>query len=367
VKILPDEFDRARRRLVGAGLLSLAGGALMTAPARAQDGKLTPPVRLRVEGKLPSFAGATGWLNSAPLSSEGLQGKVVLLQIWTYTCINWIRTLPYVRAWADKYSSHGLMVIGVHSPEFEFEKDAENVRRAAKAMNVSFPIAIDSDFAIWRALNNQAWPALYFVDSQGRIRHRHYGEGEYAQSERIIQYLLDEAGAGAVDRALVAMDGRGVEAPADWGNLRSPETYVGYERAENFASRGGALPDKRQVYAAPSQLRLNQWALSGDWTVTKDRAISNAAPSRIAYAFHARDVHLVMGPAARGGAARFRVLVDGQPPGAGRGVDTDEQGYGEVTQQRLYQLVRQQGSVRDRLLEIDFLRPGVEAFCFTFG
>jgi hypothetical protein len=234
-------------------------------------------------------------------------------------------------------------------------------------MNVSYPVAIDSDFAIWRALANQAWPALYFVDAQGRIRHRHYGEGEYAQSERLIQYLLSEAGAGGIDRGLVAMDGRGVEAPPDWANLRSPETYVGYLRTENFASGGGAVPEKRRVYAAPERLRLNQWALSGDWTVKKDRASLNAAGGRIAYSFHARDLHLVMGPAAPGPSARFRILVDGQPPGAAHGVDTDEQGYGEVTQQRLYQLVRQPAAVEDRQFEIEFLNPGVEAFVFTFG
>jgi thiol-disulfide isomerase/thioredoxin len=362
-----EEIDRARRHVLGGTLVTLAGGALMTVSAHAQDGKLSPPARLRVEGKMPSFAGATGWLNTAPLTVAGLRGKVVLIDIWTYTCINWIRTLPYVRAWAEKYRDQGLVVIGVHSPEFEFEKHVDNVRRAAKAMNVNYPIALDSDFAIWRALRNQAWPALYFIDAQGRIRHHHFGEGEYERSERIVQYLLSEAGAGGIDRGLVSMDGRGVEAAPDWSNLRSPETYVGYLRTVNFASGGGAVPEKRRVYAAPGRLKLNQWALSGDWTVKKDRASLNAARGRIAYCFHARDLHLVMGPAARGPSARFRVLIDAQPPGAAHGVDTDEQGYGEAIQQRLYQLVRQPAAVEDRQFEIEFLNPGVEAFAFTFG
>jgi thiol-disulfide isomerase/thioredoxin len=341
--------------------------ALMSGLASAQDGKLSPPVRLRDEGKLPSLAGATGWINSSPLTAHGLRGKVVLIDIWTYTCINWIRTLPYVRGWAEKYRDQGLVVIGVHSPEFAFEKDVENIRRAAKDMNVNYPIAIDSDFAIWRALKNQAWPALYFVDAQGRIRHHYVGEGEYERAERVAQYLLAEAGASGVDRGLLAMEGRGVEAAPDWKNLRSPETYVGYSRAENFVSPGGASPEKRRVYTAPERLRLNHWALFGDWTVKKDRASLNAASGRIAYCFHARDLHCVMGSASRAASSRFRVLINGQPPGVAHGVDTDEQGYGQVSEQRLYQLIRQQGSIADKQFEIEFLQPGVEAFAFTFG
>ena len=323
--------------------------------------------KLPVEGNLPSFGGATGWLNSEPLTAAGLRGKVVLVDFWTYTCINWLRTLPYVRAWAEKYKDQGLVVIGVHSPEFGFEKDVDNVRRAAKDMRVDYPIAIDSDHAIWGAFRNQYWPALYFVDAQGRIRHRHFGEGEYERSEMIIQQLLAEAGTGGVSRGLVSVDGRGAEAAADWGSLRSPENYLGHERAENFASPGGAVLGKRRVYAAPARLRLNEWALSGDWTVEKQVTVLNKANGRIAYRFHARDLHLVMGPAARGTAVRFRVLIDGQPPGAAHGIDVDDQGNGTVTEQRLYQLIRQPKPIAERQFEIEFLDSGVEAFAFTFG
>ena len=324
-------------------------------------------VQLPVEGELPSLGGATGWLNSPPLTPDGLRGKVVLIDIWTYTCINWVRTLPYVRAWAEKYKNHGLVVIGVHSPEFAFEKNVDNIRRAAKDMRVDYPIAIDSDFAIWRALKNEYWPALYIVDAQGRIRHHQFGEGDYEQSERIIQQLLAEAGNSGIGRDLVSVDPRGAEAPADWGNLKSPENYVGYGRTENFASPGGPALDKGHLYAAPAQLKLNHWALSGDWTMKTQPIVLNKPNGRIAYRFHARDLHLVMGPVARGSAVRFRVLIDGQPPGAAHGIDVDEQGNGTVTEQRLYQLIRQPKPIADRRFEIEFLDPGVEAFAFTFG
>jgi thiol-disulfide isomerase/thioredoxin len=233
------------------------------------------------------------------LTPAGLRGKVVLIDVWTYTCINWLRTLPYVRAWAEKYKDQGLVVIGVHSPEFAFEKDVDNVRRAAKDMRVDYPIAIDSDHAVWRAFNNEYWPALYLIDAQGRIRYHHFGEGEYEQSERVIQQLLSEAGKSGIGPELFSIDSRGAEAPADWGSLKSPENYVGFERTENFASPGGALLDKPRVYAAPARLKLNQWALAGDWTVKKQATVLNKANGRIAYRFHARDLHLVMGPAAR--------------------------------------------------------------------
>jgi len=330
--------------------------------------QVTPAaVRLPIEGELPSLSGATEWLNSPPLTAAGLRGKVVLIDVWTYTCINWLRTLPYVRAWAQKYKNQGLVVIGVHAPEFAFEKNVDNVRRAAKDMKVDYPIAIDNDYAIWRALKNEYWPALYFVDAQGRIRHHHFGEGEYEQSERIIQQLLAEAGIGGIGHELVSVDGRGAEAAADWGSLKSPENYVGYERTENFASPGGAVLDKRRVYAAPAQLRLNHWALSGDWTVGKQAIVLNKANGRIAYRFHARDVHLVMGPAVQGTSVRFRVLIDGKPPGAAHGIDVDDQGNGTVSEQRLYQLIRQAKPIADRQFEIEFLDSGVEAFAFTFG
>jgi thiol-disulfide isomerase/thioredoxin len=325
-------------------------------------------VRLPVEGELPSLGGATGWLNSPPLTAAGLRGKVVLVDFWTYTCINWIRSLPYVRAWASRYQEQGLVVIGVHTPEFPFEKNADNVRRAAEAMGVGYPVAIDNDYAIWRAFGNHYWPALYFADPQGRIRHHHFGEGEYQQSGMIIQQLLAEAGFSDVPHGLVSVDARGVEAAADWAALKSPENYTGYERTENFASPGGAVPGKQHTYAAPAELRLNQWALSGDWTIEAQATTLDTANGRIAYRFHARDLHLVMGPAAPGTSVRFRLLIDGQPPGSAHGTDVDDgQGNGTVTDQRLHQLIRQRGPITEHTLEITFLDPGVQCYAFTFG
>jgi thiol-disulfide isomerase/thioredoxin len=323
--------------------------------------------RLSVEGQMPSLDGATGWLNSQPLSAVGLRGRVVLIDFWTYTCINWRRTLPYIRAWSEKYKDHGLVVIGVHSPEFTFERNAENVRWAVKAMGIEYPVAIDSDLAVWRAFDNEYWPALYFIDARGRIRHHQFGEGEYDLSETVIQRLLAEARLSDTDHDLVSVNAQGAEVVADWGSLRSQENYVGYERTENFASPGGAVRNKPHVYVAPAQLQLNHWALSGDWTLTKEAAVLNHANGRIAYRFHARDLHLVMGPAARGTSVRFRVLIDGQPPLAVHGVDVDEQGKGTVIEQRLYQLIRQSEPIADQRFEIEFLDPGAEAFSFTFG
>jgi thiol-disulfide isomerase/thioredoxin len=324
-------------------------------------------LQLPVEGELPSLDGATAWLNSAPLSAAGLRGRVVLIDFWTYTCINWLRTLPYVRAWAEKYRDHGVVVIGVHTPEFPFEHDLDNVRRATRDMRVEYPIAIDNDYAIWSAFNNHYWPALYLVDAQGRIRSHQFGEGAYEQSEMSMHQLLAEAGIGGIDHALVSVGAQGAEAAADWGDLRSPENYVGYERTENFASPGGAVVDQPRVYAAPARLMLNQWALSGEWTEGKQAALLHTASGRIAYRFHARDLHLVMGPAARGASVRFRVLLDGQAPGPAHGIDVDEQGNGTVTEQRLYQLIRQPRPIADRQFEIEFLDAGVQAFAFTFG
>jgi thiol-disulfide isomerase/thioredoxin len=330
--------------------------------------QVTPTeVQLPFEAELPSLSGATAWLNSPPLAAADLRGKVVLIDFWTYTCINWLRTLPYVRAWAEKYQEHGVVVIGVHTPEFPFEHDLENVRRAAKDMQVAYPIAIDNDYAIWHAFTNHYWPALYLVDAQGHLRYHHFGEGAYEQSERVLQHLLAEAGIGGFSHELVSVDAQGAEAAADWGSLRSPETYVGYERTEHFASPGGAALDKRHLYAAPERLRLNHWALAGDWTVGRGATVLNEANGRIAYRFHARDLHLVMGPAARGTSVRFRVFLDGRAPGAAHGIDVDEQGNGTVTDQRLYQLIRQPGHIADRLFEIELLEAGVEAFVFTFG
>jgi thiol-disulfide isomerase/thioredoxin len=316
---------------------------------------------------LASLERADEWLNSPPLTASALRGKVVLIDFWTYTCINWLRTLPYVRAWDEKYRKQGLVVIGIHAPEFAFEKDLNNVRRAVKDMRIDYPVAVDNDHVIWRAFNNQYWPALYFIDAQGRVRHHHFGEGAYEQSEMIIQRLLNEAGAGGTGDDLVSVDARGLEAAADWGSLKSPENYVGYERTQNFASPGGPVLDKPRMYELPARLRLNEWALSGEWTVKKDTAALNKANGSIAYRFHARDLHLVMGPAAPGTSVRFRLLIDGQPPGAAHGIDVDEQGNGTVTEQRLYQLVRQPKPIADRQFQIEFLGPGVEVFAFTFG
>jgi thiol-disulfide isomerase/thioredoxin len=324
-------------------------------------------VPLPIEGELPSLAGATAWLNSPPLSAAGLSGKVVLIDFWTYTCINWLRTLPYVRAWAEKYREHGVVVIGVHSPEFSFEHDLENVRRAAQDMRVDYPIAIDNDFAIWRAFNNHYWPALYLVDAQGRIRSHQFGEGAYEQSEMMIQQLLAEAGIGGIAPDLVSVDAQGAEVAADWGSLRSPENYVGDARTENFSSPGGAVLDQPRVYTTPARFSLNHWALAGEWTVEREATVLNTANGRIAYRFHARDLNLVMGPAARGTSVRFRVHIDGQAPGAAHGSDVDEQGHGTVSEQRLYQLIRQPKPIGDRQFEIEFLDAGVEAFVFTFG
>src|SRR3712207_3710693 len=317
--------------------------------------------------EMPSLDSATEWLNSQPLTAADLRGKVVLVDFWTYTCINWLRQLPYVRAWAEKYRDHGVVVIGVHTPEFAFEQNVDSVRQAAKDMRVDYPIVIDNDYAIWRAFENQYWPALYFVDAQGSIRHHHFGEGEYEQSEMIIQQLLAEAGVGSIDHELVSVDARGAEAGADWASLKSPENYVGYEPTATFASPDGAVLDERRVYDAPARLRLNSWALSGDWTVEKQATMLNEANGRIAYGFHARDLHLVMGPPARGTSVRFRVLLDGEPLGAAHGIDVDDGGNGTASEQRLYQLIRQLKPIGDRHFEIEFLDSGVEAYAFTFG
>jgi thiol-disulfide isomerase/thioredoxin len=291
---------------------------------------------------------------------------VVLINFWTYTCINWLRAVPHVRAWAGKYKEHGLVVIGVHTPEFAFEKSVEGIRRSASETRIDYPIAIDSDQAIWRAFRNQYWPALYFVDGQGRIRHHQFGEGEYEESERTIQQMLTEAGKSGFDRDLVTVDARGVEAAADWASLKSPENYLGYGRSDNFASPGGTT-GKRHVYVAPARLSLNHWALAGDWTVERHAIVLNAGNGRITYRFRARDLHLVMGPAPRGTPVRFRVRIDGEAPGAAHGIDVDGQGNGTATEQRLLQLIRQRAPIVDRLFEIEFLDPGVEAFAFTFG
>jgi thiol-disulfide isomerase/thioredoxin len=350
----------------------LAGASVAALDTLAKDRTVLQPISptaglVSGDGELGSLGSATGWLNSPPLTAAGLRGKVVLVEFWTYTCINWLRVQPYVRAWADKYKDQGLVVIGVHAPEFGFEKNLENVRRAVKDLRVDYPVAIDNDHVIWRAFENNYWPALYFIDAQGRIRHHQFGEGRYEESERVIQQLLTEAGATGIGKALVSVEGRGVEAAPDWGSLKSGENYLGYERTQNFASPGGARAYERRVYAPPERLRLNQWALAGEWTLGRQATVLHKASGRIVYRFHARDLHLVMGPLAQGTSVRFRVLIDGQPPGAAHGGDVDEQGYGTLDQQRMYQLIRQSGSIGDRQFEIQFLDAGVEVFAFTFG
>ena len=322
---------------------------------------------LVVEGALPSFDGATAWLNSPALTPDGLRGRVVLVQFWTYTCINWLRTLPYVRSWAEKYKAQGLVVIGVHTPEFGFEKQIDNVRRAAHEMGIDYPIAIDSDYSVWRTFANHYWPALYFADAQGNIRHHRFGEGDYERSEMVIQQLLAEAGIDSIPDGLVAVDAAGSEAAADWVDLRSPENYLGLDRTTSLEGLDTLAQDKRHAYIAPARLRLNHWALAGDWTVAAEAITLNQPNGRIAYQFHSRDLHLVMGPTVAGSKVRFRVLIDGHPPSAAHGVDVDSQGNGTVADQRMYQLIRQPKPVVDRRFEIEFLDSGVDAFVFTFG
>ena len=352
----------------GAPAMSGVNPAMMAAnPAMMMQARPVPQAEaLPVEGTLPALSGAVAWLNSPPLTAEGLKGKVVLVDFWTYSCINCLRAIPYVRAWAEKYKDQGLVVIGVHTPEFAFEKRLGNVEKAIADLGIVYPVAVDNDYGIWRAFNNRYWPAHYFIDGAGRIRHHHFGEGAYDQSERVIQQLLAEAGGTGVSAGLVSVNASGAQAAADMDNVRSPETYVGYERAENFVSPGGAIPDAPHLYAA-GMPRLNEWGLTGDWTIGSEHAALNAADGGIVYRFHARDLHLVLGPGAGDEPVRFRVTIDGAPPGASRGVDVDADGQGVVTMQRLYQLVRQDGAVADRTFEIRFLDPGVQAYAFTFG
>ncbi len=321
---------------------------------------------LPVEGTLPSLDGAVEWLNSPPLTREALKGKVVLVDFWTYTCINCLRALPYVRAWADKYKDQGLVVIGVHAPEFAFEKIIGNVKKAVTDLKVDYPVAIDNNYKIWRAFNNNYWPAHYFIDAEGRIRHHHFGEGDYDNSERIIQLLLSQAGHKLKSADLVNVNATGAEAAADMNRVKSPETYLGYARAENFVSPGGAVHDMRHTYQA-SVDELNAWGLTGDWTIANERASLDAPGGGIVYRFHARDLHLVLGPGSDGKPVRFRVTIDGKPPGNDHGMDTDADGNGTVTGERLYQLIRQKGDIADHTFAIEFLDPGVRAYAFTFG
>jgi thiol-disulfide isomerase/thioredoxin len=322
-------------------------------------------LHLPVERRIPEFAGATAWVNSAPLKPAELEGKVVAVDFWTFTCINWLRTLPSLRAWNQTYREHGLVVVGVHTPEFEVEHDIENVRRAVREMDVSYPIAIDNDYAVWDAFANQYWPALYVADAQGRMRHHNFGEGDYDNSERAIRLLLKDAGARDLPDALAPLEPRGIEVAADWHNLRSPETYLGSARSERFASPEPVAIDEPSEYTAASPLRVNQWALEGNFTVERENAVCNKAGGRISYRFHARDLNLILVPP--GAPGRFRVRLDGGAPSHEHGLDIDEDGNGVVHAPRLHQLIRQTGPIADRLFEIEFLDPGAAALCFTFG
>ncbi len=319
------------------------------------------------DGTLAALTGATAWINSPPLTAQALRGKVVVVDFWTYSCINCLRSLPYINAWAEKYKDQGLVVIGVHAPEFAFEKDVDNVRKAVSDLHIRYPVAIDNNYAIWRAFDNQFWPAHYFIDATGRLRAHHFGEGDYAGSEKTIQMLLAEAGHKGVVGNVVSISGQGAEAASNGSLVKSPETYVGYGRADRFASPGGLVHDAEHVYTAPSALALNAWGLQGAWTVGPELAVSDAPGSAIHYRFHARDLHMVLGSGAGGKAIRFRILIDGKAPGSDHGADTDAQGFGVVTAQRLYQLVRQRNVAVDHTFEIQFLDAGVQAFTFTFG
>lgn len=345
----------------------MAGSNVMAGDSAMMMMAAAPKSAPSVEGVMPALSGATQWLNSPPLTAESLRGKVVLIDFWTYSCINCLRTLPYVQGWADKYKDQGLVVIGIHAPEFAFERDVENVKKAIKDLHITYPVALDNDYALWRAFGNSYWPAHYFIDAKGNIRHHHFGEGEYDQSEAVIQQLLQEAGhADAVSQPL-DITAQGKQAAPDLINVMSPETYLGYGRAQNFSASSSVVPDQPHEYGMPDHLMLNQWSLSGNWTIGQDSATANAGASRIAFQFHARDLHLVLGPKASGKPVRFRVLLDGAAPAGNHGDDTDALGNGVIAEHRLYQLIRQNQPVTDHQFTIEFLDPGVQAFAFTFG
>ncbi len=349
---------------------AMQGGGMMAAGAMrmaANDSKKAAGDDLPVEGDFPDLSGAVAWVNSPPLTPQGLRGKVVLVDFWTYSCINCLRTLPYVRGWAQKYKDHGLVVLGVHTPEFAFEKNLDNVRRAVHDLGITYPVAIDNNYAIWSGFFNNYWPADYFVDATGRVRGHAFGEGDYEQSERLIQKMLMQAGYHDVPGGMVSAHGTGIEAAANDKDVQSPETYIGYARGENFKSPESLAKDRSGSYTVPAALRLNEWGLSGAWTVQGEKGVLDKAPGRIVFRFHARDLHLVLGPAADGKPIRFRVLLDGAAPGDDHGVDSDAKGDGVVTEQRLYQLIRQSHDVQDRTFTIEFLDPGAQAFSFTFG
>jgi thiol-disulfide isomerase/thioredoxin len=345
----------------------LSGPFYSSAPVVLTASSAESHPALADEGRLPDLGGAIAWLNSAPLNDKSLRGKVVLVDFWTYTCINSLRPLPYVKSWAAKYKDAGLVVIGAHTPEFSFEHEPGNVETAVRDLKVTFPVAVDSNYRIWQAFNNQYWPAQYLIDGKGRIRYHHFGEGEYDEIERVIQELLKENGATGLDESNVSVSAVGVEAAADFANEASPETYVGYRQAERFASPGRVAKDSPKTYSPPANPSLNQWGLSGSWNVGSESAVLQAAPGKILFRFHSRDLHMVIAPAKDGRPVRFKVTLDGAAPRDNCGVDSAPDGAGVVREPRLYQLIRQKGAIEDRTFEIEFLDPGVQAFVFTFG
>ena len=363
----PTDYPQTRRRFLRSAAAVFAAARLPLFGAMFENTACAGSNALSAEGELESLSRANGWINSPALSAAELRGKVVLVQFWTFTCINWLRTAPYVRAWANKYRDAGLIVIGAHAPEFVFEHDIDNVKRASRELDVQYPVAIDNDFAIWNAFGNQFWPALYLIDAKGHQRYHHFGEGEYDKTERMIQDLLRESGATHVPGKLSAVEPTGIELAADWAHLRTGETYLGYERGENFASPGGVAEHTAHVYALPKDLRMNQWALTGDWTIRSGAITLDQPNGTIAMNVHARDVNLVMGPPQGVRPVRFRVLLDGQPATTAHGSDVDAQGNGIANVQRVYQLLRQPMPIDDRVFQIEFLDPGVEAYAFTFG
>ena len=339
----------------------------VAAPSAAPAAATKSPPNAPAGRDMPEFAGGAAWLNSAPLTRAALHGKVVVVDFWTYSCINCLRAMPYINAWYSRYRDAGLVIVGAHSPEFGFEKDADNVRMAIKKFAIEYPVVLDNDFALWKAYNNRFWPAHYFIDATGKIRGHHYGEGKYAESEHTIRTLLTEAGATNLPPPIDAAAGEGVSAAADLANVASHETYLGFARGASFQSPGSFARDAVKDYQLPASLALNEWALSGRWLVSREKAQLDAAPGRIVFRFKARDLHLVLGPGPAGAPVRFRVLLDGKPPGADRGMDIDASGLGAVREQRLYQLIRQQGAVQEHEFTIEFAAPRVEAYSFTFG
>jgi thiol-disulfide isomerase/thioredoxin len=350
-----------------AALATTAGSWIVRANRAGVDAPLQSPVKLENEGPFPSLAGAVSWLNTPPLTTDGLRGRVVVIGFWTYSCINCLRAIPYVEAWAEKYKTSGLVVIGVHTPEFAFEKDLANVRKAVSDLKVTYPVAVDSNYAIWRAFKNEYWPAHYFIDARGTIRHHHFGEGQYEESERVIRELLREKNASVPAAELVTVTAAGVQAAPSQRDVKSPETHVGFQRLDNYVSPEPIRKNRAATYSAPVRPHVNQWGLVGSWNVRGEDATLVSAPGQIVFRFHARDLHLVLGPGSSRTPVRFRVRVDGAPPLEDRGVDVDAQGSGAVSEYRLYQLIRQKGPIEDRTFDIEFLDPGVQAFAFTFG